>query len=69
MPFAQKLCLYGHGVFTSRTCVNLKHYFTSKSFAAVCEASKNAYPKNEIPNKKTIHQMLKQFRDAGSICL
>jgi hypothetical protein len=33
----------------------LKHYFASKSFAAVHEALINAYPGKVIPNEVTIH--------------
>jgi hypothetical protein len=31
-----------------------KHYFASKSFAAVRKAISNSYPDEEVPNKTTI---------------
>jgi hypothetical protein len=39
----------------------LEHYFTSKSFAVVREASSNAYRGKEVPNKTTIHQLAVTF--------
>jgi hypothetical protein len=36
----------------------LKHYFASKSFAAVREAFSIAYPDKEVPNKTTIHRLV-----------
>jgi hypothetical protein len=47
----------------------LDHCFASKSFAAAREAFSNAYPDKEVPNKKTIHQLVTKFRDTGSVCL
>jgi hypothetical protein len=46
----------------------LEHYFASKSFAAVLEAFSNAYPDKEVPNKTTVHRLVKNFRDTGSVC-
>jgi hypothetical protein len=47
----------------------LEHNFASKSFAAVCETFSNAYPDKEVPNKTTIHRLVKKFRDTGSVCV
>jgi hypothetical protein len=47
----------------------LEHYFASKSFAAVREAFRNAYPDKEVPNKATIHRLVTKFRDTGNVCL
>jgi hypothetical protein len=47
----------------------LEHYFASKSFIAVHEAFRNAYPDEEVPNKTTIHRLVTKFLDTGSVCL
>jgi hypothetical protein len=47
----------------------LKHYFASKSFAAVHEALLNEYPDKEALNKTTIHQLVTKYQDTGSVCL
>jgi hypothetical protein len=47
----------------------LEHYFTLKSFAAVCEAFISAYPDKEVPNKTTVHRLVTTFRDIGRVCL
>jgi hypothetical protein len=47
---------------------NLKHYFVSKSFAAVREAFNNAYPDNKVPNKN-IHRLVTKFLNTGIACL
>jgi hypothetical protein len=64
-PVAQTLCRYEYGLFTSNTCV----HFESKSFADIREAFNNAYPDKEVPSKTTIHRLVTQFRDTGSVCL
>jgi hypothetical protein len=46
-----------------------EHYFSSKLFAAVREASSNAYPDKEVPNKITIYRMLTKVWDTGNVCL
>jgi hypothetical protein len=46
----------------------LKHYFASKSSAAVRQAFIIAYPDREVPNK-TIHWLVTQFRHTGSVCV
>jgi hypothetical protein len=46
----------------------LEHYFTSKSFAAVCEAFNNVYRDKEVPSK-TVHLLVTKFREAGNACL
>jgi hypothetical protein len=40
----------------------LEHYFASKSFVAVREAFSNAYPDKEVPNKRTMHRLVTEFR-------
>jgi hypothetical protein len=41
----QKSCAGANMVYSKAECVFiLKHYFASKSFAAVCEAFSNVYP-------------------------
>jgi hypothetical protein len=47
----------------------LEYYFASKSFAAVREAFSNAYPDKEIPNKTTIHRMVRKRRNTRSVSL
>jgi hypothetical protein len=44
----------------------LKHYFSTKSYAAVREVFSNAYPDKEVPNE-TIHQMVTKYQDTRSI--
>jgi hypothetical protein len=44
---------------------NIKCYFTSKSFAAVCEEFRNAYPGKEVLNKTAL---VTEFWDTGSVC-
>jgi hypothetical protein len=46
----------------------LEHFFTSKSFAAVCEAFSTSYPDKEIPNETT-YWLETKFLDIGSVCL
>jgi hypothetical protein len=51
----------------------LRHYFASKSFAAVCETLNNPYPDKDVPNKTTIHRLVTKFIfervvDIFSIC-
>jgi hypothetical protein len=46
----------------------LKHYFTSKSFAAIHEAISKAYPDKEVLNKTTIHQLVTELWESGSVC-
>jgi hypothetical protein len=67
-PVAQKLCRCEHGVFTTKRMFILEHYFAPKSSAAVREAFSNAYPDKEVPNK-TIHRLVTNFGDTGSVCL
>jgi hypothetical protein len=55
MAYSQAECVY-----------ILEHYVASKLFAAVPEAFTNACPDKEVPDK-TIHQLLTQFRGAGSV--
>jgi hypothetical protein len=43
----------------------LEHSFVSKSFAAVREAFRNAYPDKEVPNKTT-YRVVTKFRDTES---
>jgi hypothetical protein len=45
----------------------LEQYFAPKSFAAVREAFSNAYPDKEVPNKTTVHRLVTQFRNTGSV--
>jgi hypothetical protein len=50
-------------VYSRAECVFiLKNYFASKSFLAVREAFSNAHPDNEVPNKTTVHRLVKRFR-------
>jgi hypothetical protein len=44
----------------------LEHIFASKSFAAVRESFSNAHPDKEVPNT-TMHQLITEFRDTGSV--
>jgi hypothetical protein len=44
----------------------LEYYFALKSFAAVRELFGNAYPDKEVPNKTTVHRLVKKFWDTGS---
>jgi hypothetical protein len=46
----------------------LEHYFGSKSFAAVREASSNAYLDKQEPNKTKVHRLVTKFRDTASVC-
>lgn len=62
----QKLFNCKHGVF--RTCICSQILLHLKSSAALHEIFRNAYPKNDVPNM-TIHQMLPNFQDTGSVCL
>jgi hypothetical protein len=44
----------------------LEHHAT-KSFAAVCEELRNAYPEKEVSNKTTVHRLVTTFR--VNVCL
>jgi hypothetical protein len=46
-----------------------ERYFALKSLPAVREAFSNVYPDKEALNKITIHQLVTQFRDTGSVYL
>jgi hypothetical protein len=46
----------------------LEHYFASKSFAAVAETFRNAYPHKKVQNKTTIYRSVSKFRYTGSVC-
>jgi hypothetical protein len=43
-------------------------YFSSKSFIAVREAFHQVYPDKEVPNKTTVHRLVKKFRETESVC-
>jgi hypothetical protein len=45
----------------------LEYYVASRSFAAVREEFSNAYPDKEVPNKTTVHRLVTEFRDTGSV--
>jgi hypothetical protein len=47
----------------------LEHYFASKSFAAVREAFSNAFPDKVVANMTTVHRLVTEFWDTGSVCL
>jgi hypothetical protein len=49
--------------------ITYARYFTSKSFAAVCDALSNLYPDKKALNKTTVHQLVKTFQNTGSVCL
>jgi hypothetical protein len=51
MPVAQKQCWCEHGVLQAECVFILKHYFASKSFAAVCRTYTSVYPDKEGPYK------------------
>jgi hypothetical protein len=46
---------------------HVEHYFSSKLFAAVCEAIRNTFRDKEVPNKTTVHKLV-TFRDTRSVC-
>jgi hypothetical protein len=46
----------------------IKHYLTSKSFAAVREVLSNAFLEKEEPNKITIHLLETKVLATGSVC-
>jgi hypothetical protein len=45
----------------------LEHCLASKSSAAVREAFRNEYPDKEVPSKTTIHRLVTEFRNKGSV--
>jgi hypothetical protein len=45
----------------------LEHFFASKSFSSLREEFSSAYPGSEVPNKTTIHRLVTQLRDRGSV--
>jgi hypothetical protein len=57
-----KSCASANMVYSRAECaLILKHYFTSKSFAAILDAF-NEYSDMEVPNQ-TIHQLVAKFKD------
>jgi hypothetical protein len=46
----------------------LERYFASKSFIAVREAFHRVYPEKEVPNKTTVHRLVKKLRETWSVC-
>jgi hypothetical protein len=46
----------------------LESFFASKAFIAVRAASHRVYPDKEVPNKTTVHRLVKKFRKTGSVC-
>lgn len=67
-PVAQKPCMCGHGVFTSRTCVQPRTLLPIV-IDVVREASISAYPGKEVRKKTTAHRLVTKFRDIRSVCL
>jgi hypothetical protein len=47
--------------------LNIKHYLTSKSFAALREAFNKAYPEKNVPNK-TAHRLVRKFWHTVCVC-
>jgi hypothetical protein len=45
-----------------------ENYFTSKSFVAIRESIRNAYPDRETPDKTTMHQLITKLLDILSDC-
>jgi hypothetical protein len=68
-PVAQT-CACSKMVYSRAECVFIleHYYFASKSFAAVGEAFGNAYSDKEVRNT-TIHRLVTQFLDTGSVYL
>jgi hypothetical protein len=66
---AHTSCASANMVYSQTECVFiLEHCFASKSSAAVHEAFINVHPDEEVPNK-TVHQLVTEYQDIGSVCL
>jgi hypothetical protein len=56
-PVAQKLCWCEHVHSQAERVLILRHYFASKSFAAVCETFSNACPDKKVPTGNDISRV------------